>query len=368
MKETDLKYWLALIRTPLIGTQRFLKLKNFFAQNVSEIFATKNKKFLEKWLPSEALDYIANPDWESVEQDLIWASQPNHHIITLYHSNYSTYLREIPDPPPVLYIKGNLTALNTPQIALIGTRNPSFLGQETAFQFAYQLAKENITITSGLARGIDSYGHRGALKANGQTIAILGSGINCIYPKEHNELAEKISTQGAIVSEFPPNTPPLAKNFPHRNRIISGLSMGVLVVEAAIQSGSLITARLANEQGREVFAIPGSIQNTFAKGCHYLIQQGAKLVSSVNDILEEYHFPLYYPEIIDKKNKEPELRTENERKIWDSIDPEPTSMNAIALRSRLTIGEVSSILLSFEINNLIKSTSTGYIKNSNSSI
>lgn len=362
MQEINLKYWLALIRSPLIGTQRFLKLERFFTKDISEIFATGNRKLIEKLLPKEALNYITNPDWKSVEQDLTWASKPNHHIITLHNPNYPICLREIPDPPPVLYIKGRLTTLNTKQIALVGTRNPSFLGQETAFQFAYQLAKENITITSGLARGIDSYGHQGALKADGQTIAVLGSGINCIYPKKHSALAEKISSQGAIVSEFPPETPPLAKHFPHRNRIISGLSIGVLVVEAAMQSGSLITARLANEQGREVFAIPGSIQNSFAKGCHSLIQQGAKLVSNINDILEEYNFPAHYQTVIDKKNKKPELHTENERKIWNSIDSEPTFMDIIALRSGLTIGEVSSILLSFEINDLIKSTPTGYIK------
>lgn len=364
-KETDLKYWLALIRIPSVGPQGFLRLKNAFGENVSDLFAIKNRKYIQKFVSTEALNYIANPDWASIEQDVAWSTLENHYLIALDDPHYPSYLREISDPPLLLYIKGSLSALNTPQIGVVGTRTPSFSGRETAFQFAYGLAKENITITSGLARGIDSCGHQGALKAGGQTIAVLGSGINRIYPKEHAELAEKIATQGAIVSEFPPGTPPLPKHFPQRNRIISGLSRGVLVVEAALKSGSLVTARLAGEQGRDVFAIPGSIQNLFAKGCHHLIQQGAKLVSSVNDILEELNFPMLHAQNPITFTKKAPPTDPKEKKIWNCIDFEPASMDIIALRSGLTIGEVSSILLSFELNNLVVSTPMGYIKNSN---
>lgn len=364
-KETHLKYWLALIRTPSLGPHGFLKLKKVFGENIPDLFAIKNRKYIQKFVSTEALDYISHPDWASIEQDLTWSTLANHYLITLDDPHYPKDLREIPDPPLLLYIKGNISALNTLQIALVGTRTPSFLGRETAFQFACELAKANITITSGLARGIDSYGHQGALKAGGQTIAVLGSGINRVYPKEHLELAEKITAQGAIVSEFPPESPPLAKHFPQRNRIISGLSRGVLVVEAAFKSGSLVTARLANEQGRDVFAIPGSIQSLFAKGCHHLIQQGAKLTTNVNDILEELHFPMMHAKDTMVSSEKARPTDPKEKKIWDCIDFEPASMDIIALRSGLTIGEVSSILLSFEINDLIRSTSAGYIKNSN---
>ena len=215
-QEVDLKYWVALARAPAIGTKLCLGLLKQFS-NVSELFDKKNFHFLEKSLSTETLNYLANPDWHSVEQDLTWANQTQCHLITLHHPAYPARLREIADPPCLLYVKGCLEALNTPQIALVGTRHPSFSGRETAFQFAHDLAKCNFTITSGLAYGIDSHGHEGALKANGRTIAVLGSGINAIYPKKHASLAEKIMTQGAVISEFPPETPPLAGHFPRRN-------------------------------------------------------------------------------------------------------------------------------------------------------
>ncbi len=325
----------------------------------------KNSKYFEKLLPIEAVNYLNNPDWDDVEQDLAWANKTNCHLITLNHPAYPFYLRQIPNPPLVLYIKGNLKSLNKPQVALVGTRNPSFSGQEIAFQFAHDLAKNHIVVTSGLARGIDSFGHQGALAANGHTIAVLGSGINYIYPKKHLALAEKISEQGAIISEFPLKTPPLAKHFPQRNRIISGLSQGVLIVEAAMNSGSLLTARLANEQGREVFAIPGSIHNALTRGCHHLIQAGAKLVATLDDIFEELNCLGYANPQVKKAfyaaDKLPPM-TIKEKKIWQCINFDPTPPDLIALRSGLTIDEVSSILLSFEINGLIVSTPVGYLR------
>lgn len=285
---TDLKYWLALLRAPTVGASTFLKLLDKFP-TLSELFAIKNKKHLRKFLSEEALAYLAHPDWKNIEAELTWGTESHHHLITLQDPNYPAYLKTISDPPPVLYVKGQVDALHATQIAIVGSRKSSFMGKEHAFQFAYQLAQNQIAITSGLAKGIDSFGHQGALNAGGQTIAVLGSGIWDIYPKEHQALAEKMTEKGAIISEFPLKTAPLAKHFPQRNRIISGLSRGVLVVEAALKSGSLVTARLANEQGREVFAIPGSIQNPLSKGCHYLIRQGAKLVENIQDILEELH-------------------------------------------------------------------------------
>lgn len=358
-KQINLKYWLALLRTPSVGTSTFSKLANQFS-DLSEVFIRKNQQHLEKLLSKEALDYIAAPDWASVEKDLAWATKPHHHLITLQDQNYPAYLKEISDPPIVLYVNGQLDSLHTPQIAIVGSRNPSFTGRENAFQFANQLAKSGLTITSGLARGIDSASHQGALTASGKTIGVLGCGINHIYPKENTSLAEKIIEEGALISEFPLGTPPLPKHFPQRNRIISGLSRGVLIVEAAMRSGSLVTARLANEQGREVFAIPGSIQNTLSKGCHYLIREGAKLVETVDDIIQELGFsPL---PSIEKKSKIIKFSTIKEQKIWDALEAEPTAVDIIITRSGLTVSEVSSILLHFETNGFIAYTQTGYVR------
>jgi DNA processing protein len=354
-----LRYSLALLRTPSVGPRTFARLMRVFS-DFSEIFDKKNKKHLEKLLSESAVHYLANPDWSAVEQDLKWALEPDHHLISLQDSRYPALLREISDPPIILYIRGKLEVLHTLQIGMVGSRNPSFLGRENAFQLAYQLAHKGITITSGLARGIDGCSHQGALAAEGQTIAVLGSGLNRLYPKQHAAMAEMIPIKGALVSEFPLETPPLAKHFPQRNRIISGLSRGVLIVEAAMQSGSLVTARLANEQGREVFAVPGSIHNALAKGCHYLIREGAKLVDTANDVLEELGF-LVTP-VAEKKWIAVPSFNARERKIWNCLDYEPLSMDSIVLDSGLTISDVSSILLSFEANGLIRATQAGYLK------
>ena len=208
-------------------------------------------------------------------------------MITLHCNEYPALLKRIDNPPPILYIKGNYTLLNDPQLAIIGSRNPTQSGTDNATSFARHLGKTGLCITSGLALGIDGSAHQGALLGNAPTIAVIATGIDRVYPAAHRDLAHKIVENGAIVSEFPIGTQPKAENFPRRNRIISGLSYGTLVVEAALQSGSLITARLAMEQNREVFAIPSSIHNPLAKGCHQLIRQGAKLVETAEDILEE---------------------------------------------------------------------------------
>ncbi len=211
----------------------------------------------------------------------------NRHLITLHDARYPTLLREIDDAPPMLFIQGDPTILNLPQIAIVGSRNPSASGRQTATDFAHFLASAGLAITSGLADGIDGAAHQGALETKNSTLAVTGTGLDRVYPAKHRELAHRIAEQGALISELPPGTPPIPANFPRRNRIISGLSLGTLVVEAAQKSGSLITARLATEQGREVFAIPGSIHNPLARGCHALIRQGAKLVETAGDILEE---------------------------------------------------------------------------------
>jgi DNA processing protein len=236
---------------------------------------------------SDLIRAIKNPDWAVIDSDLAWMDQTNNSIITIHDANYPPQLKEIPDPPPVLFVCGKTDILSCPQIAMVGSRNPSSLGKETAFSFAKTLSQAGFVITSGLALGIDAASHRGALNAGGATIAVAGTGLDRVYPAKHINLATEIANTGALVSELPLGTAAKANHFPRRNRIISGLCQGLLVVEAAIQSGSLITARMALEQNREVFAIPGSIHNPLARGCNALIREGAKLIETSQDILEE---------------------------------------------------------------------------------
>ena len=224
---------------------------------------------------------------EIVAPTLAWLKKDNAHIITLADAHYPKLLLDISNPPTLLYAIGDLQWLNHPSIAMVGSRHSTPQGEKNAEEFAKSLCEQGLCITSGMALGIDGAAHRGALSANGATIAVVGTGLDIVYPARHRDLAHQIASRGLILSEFNLGTPSKAQNFPRRNRIISGLSLGCLVVEANVDSGSLITARLATEQGREVFAIPGSIHSPVAKGCHLLIKQGAKLVESVNDILEE---------------------------------------------------------------------------------
>lgn len=227
------------------------------------------------------------PDPRHITKELDWLAQEQAHLVTIEDRIYPGLLREIPDPPPLMFVRGDPMIMNRPQIAITGSRNPTPAGADNAHQFAAALCQAGLVVTSGLAVGIEACAHRGALAADGATVAVAGTGADRVYPSQHLDLAHAISRAGALVSEFPLGSGPRAEHFPRRNRIISGISLGVLVVEAAPHSGSLITARLAAEQGREVFAIPGSIHSPLARGCHALIRQGAKLVESAADVLEE---------------------------------------------------------------------------------
>jgi DNA processing protein len=280
--------WLALLRAPGIGTTRIHKLIAYFGSPQAALNGTVTE-FTDLGLPQAAQNYIRSPDWQQIEKDLVWLAKPDNRLLTPFDGDYPQLLREIGQPPPLLFVHVDVSVLQEPQIAMVGTRQPSASGQQLARDFAAHLAGFGIVITSGLALGIDAASHHGALAAvKGRTIAVMGTGLDRVYPARHRDLARAIVAQGgALVSEFLPGTPALAEHFPRRNRIISGLSLGTLVVEAALQSGSLITARLAAEQGREVFAIPGSVHNPVARGCHSLIKQGAKLVETATDILEE---------------------------------------------------------------------------------
>lgn len=312
----EISAWLKLTLANGVGSsvQRSL-LKEFGSPQA--IFDV-GELLIEKYIgQSKAQKLFATQTDEIIEQTLTWLQlSEQHHIITLADENYPKNLLNISDPPTIIYARGNIELLNHQGLAVVGSRNATPQGLLNAENFCQVIANFGLPIISGLALGIDSAAHKGALKAtNGATLAVIGTGINRMYPASNKNLALQILEQnGLIISEFPLNTSPSPENFPRRNRLISGLSLGILVVEATIDSGSLITARLAAEQGREVFAIPGSIHSPLSKGCHKLIRQGAKLVETANDILEELRFKPYVPNI---KKAEPELviKKENIEKV-----------------------------------------------------
>lgn len=363
----DIPYWLALMHAPGIGPATFKTLLQHYG-NPESVFDTQHHKPADI-LSKPVLDYLRDPDWKAVEKDLAWQELPGNHILTFHDPLYPPLLREIPDPPPVLFISGNINLIANLQLAIVGSRNPSPVGKEVAYEFAALLGQTGLTITSGLALGIDAAAHHGALDNNGPTLAVMGTGLDQVYPARHQPLAKQIAASGVLVSEFAPGTPPLAENFPRRNRIISGLSLGTLVVEAALRSGSLITARLALEQGREVFAIPGSIHNPLARGCHQLIRQGAKLVENIQDIIEELgalsaavlssQAALSRRESTLNMSPGPLILDPQHAYILDCLGSEPTSIDTLVERSGLTAETLSSILLVLELHNQVVSVHGG---------
>ena len=323
-----------------------------------QLFEESSSTLSSLGLKSAIISAIKNPNWAIIDQDLAWVDQKNNYVITFNEANYPSQLKEIADPPPVLFIRGNMDLLFLPQIAIVGSRNPTSLGEETAFNFAKTLSRHGYVITSGLALGIDAASHRGALNAKGYTIAVAGTGLDRVYPAQHRDLATEIVNTGAMVSEFPPGTTAKANHFPRRNRIISGLCQGLLVVEAAKQSGSLITARMALEQNREVFAIPGSIHNPLARGCNALIRDGAKLVETTQDILEELN--QYYQEDKDY----PALQTESmldleQQTLLNHIMFSPTSIDDIVQNTGESVKVISSMLLILELQGYLETTASG---------
>ncbi len=283
----DLIYWLILLKAPHLGVRTFYKALEVFETPEQVFLASKSARRQSGLFKQATLDFIEQYEPSVVQADLDWAKAQDCHILTLIDEAYPDQLKTIADPPPILYVRGDTECLSKPQLAIVGSRNPTPAGKQNAQQFASALSKLGLVITSGMASGIDASAHIGALEADQSTIAVCGTGLDRIYPAKHKSLAHQISTKGALVSEFSIGTSPIAHNFPRRNRIISGLSLGTLVVEASIKSGTMITAKLSAEQGREVFAIPSSIHNPLSQGCHQLIKQGAKLVENVNDITDE---------------------------------------------------------------------------------
>lgn len=363
---TQLEALVGLNLVAEIGTIRLNRLLEVFGTPENILKAPYEKLISVFGIGEKIAHNITSLKAGDIEQELGLARKHNLKIITRDDSDYPENLKNIYDPPIVLYVKGNLNAQDKLSIAIVGSRRASFYGLTAAEKFAYELAGLGVNIVSGLAYGIDTQAHKGALRANGRTTAVLGSGLVNIYPSQNKKLAEQISESGAVISEFPLGTKPLKQNFPRRNRVISGMSLGVLVVEAARNSGALITADFALEQGREVFALPGKIDSSTSFGTHGLIKQGAKLVSHIDDILEELNInrPEEIPPVdnsgkgkIDRRDLPdffltPELTTQ-ESLLYNTLSQEPLNLDDIVDRLGLDVAQTLSALFSLEMKRLI---------------
>lgn len=355
MKDTSLKYWLAWNKISDIGPKRFYQLLDYFGSpdiawqaksgEISKILNLSSK--ISSRLFEEKNNILP-------EEELNLVSKNKIQVLTIEDLLYPENLKNIHYPPPLLYFKGNILESDKNSISIVGSRKATYYGKMVAEKLSKDLALAGLTVISGLARGIDTAAHKGAISVNGRTIAVLGCGIDHIYPPENRRLAEEIEGSGALISEFPLYTLPERKNFPRRNRVISGLSLGTVVVEAAEKSGALITADFALEQGREVFAIPGNINSPLSNGSHNLIKQGAKLVENFKDILEEIHIVLPQKTTNRKVVKENTALTEEEKRIYQVISKEPIQIDYIIGASKLSAGKASEVLLNLELKDLIK--------------
>jgi len=351
----EIFYWLALSLIPGVG--------EIFMKRLLDRFGTPEAVFrapLEELLRIEGLgekvarEIQKGPVEERVGRELELLEKVGGKTITIKDASYPRRLREIYDPPPVLYVRGEVREEDELAIAIVGSRRTTPYGKRMTEKIAQELAQHRITIVSGMARGIDSHAHWGAVSGGGRTIAVLGSGVDVVYPPENRNLYRKIIDQGAVLSEFPMSSPPEGGHFPKRNRIISGLSLGVVVVQAGMESGSLITAGYALEQGREVFAVPGNVGSENSRGTHQLIKDGAKLVESSEDILEEV-LPQWRREREKPQEGEPPMPdlTEEERILYDQLGETPLHIDALIRESQFDPGKVSSALLNLELKGLI---------------
>jgi DNA processing protein len=346
----EFEAWFRLVEAPGLGRERLRRLLAAFGSPQAVLDA-----------PVAARREVAGPAAETIDGDRAavdgrlagaraWLrAAPGRGVLTLADPDYPPQLLHTPDPPLLLYVHGDARLLARRSLAIVGSRNASVPGRDNARAFASALSRDGWTIVSGLALGIDAAAHEGGLAGSGSTIAVLGTGLDRVYPARHHDLAHRIAETGVLISEFAPGMPPLAENFPQRNRIIAGLARGTLVVEAALQSGSLITARLAAEYGREVFALPGSIHSPLARGCHALIRQGAKLVESAQDIVEELQERPLHP--ADAAEAPPAgQRTDP---VLDALGEDPVSLDALSARTGWPAAELSARLLELELENRV---------------
>jgi DNA processing protein len=358
----ELAQWIRLEQTPGVGLETARKLLSSFG--LPEHIFLANFSTLQK-VVSERIAHalIAPPSDEIqalIDKTLVWAEQPGNRVLTLADADYPKALLDIADPPLILYVKGRLELLSSPALAVVGSRNATTQGMLNAEKFSEVLSQAGLTIISGMALGIDTAAHQGGLRGTGSTIAVIGTGADIVYPARNRKLAHQIAADGCIISEYALGTPAIASNFPRRNRIISGLAQGVLVIEAAAQSGSLITARMAAEQGRDVFAIPGSIHSPLSKGCHLLIKQGAKLVESAQDVLEEIK-----PR---PKQPAPTITAAHAAKvaaaspILSAMGFDPVTPDTLALRCEINIADLNVQLLTLELEGQIELLHGGMIR------
>lgn len=386
-----LAYWLALWRIPGIGAIRYAKLLEHFG-TPEHLFAASPVAQKQCGLKNDQLALLAAPPslngsscavplWQGVKRDLQWLeASDQHHIIRCTDADFPRLLAELPGAPPLLFVRGNLHSLQIPQIAMVGSRHPSRQGFDNARSFAAHFAQQGLAVTSGLALGIDTGSHQGALEVDGCSIAVLAHGLDQVFPARNRPLADKLLERGALVSEFPIGVQPKPNLFPRRNRIISGMSMGVLVVEAAVKSGSLITAKEALQQNREVFAIPGSLHNPLSKGCHALIRQGATLVETGQHVMEQVA-PLLAMQrqqlqlCLDQMNDAEsagslsvgslEASTQYpagsaQREILNVLDGDPMSIDEIVVRTGLNVADINAALLLLELDDAVVNTNPGY--------
>lgn len=357
----DTTAWLILSQTEGLGPVHLNQLYQQFGSAVDIV-----THIISQQAPQRFYKSMMACNWGLIKKSIAWSCQKEHHLLHLEHPQYPALLQELAGAPPILYAKGQLSIIHNPQIAIVGSRKASPLSLHQAKKFAYDLSLLGYTITSGLALGIDGAAHQGALLAKGPSIAVLGSGINVIYPKKHHSLANQLIDNGLLLSEYPLDSPPRAHHFPKRNRIISGLSLGSIIVAAEIKSGSLITARYATEQNRQVFAIPGSIQSQEHCGCHHLIQQGAKLTTNIQDIVDELP--------IKTQPTEPTLSTSNQavsststlakahHDLLEYIDFSPTTVDFLVQNAEGSLAKIHSLLLYLEMNHYINRVPGGYMR------
>ncbi|MDD5595662.1 MAG: DNA-processing protein DprA [Candidatus Omnitrophica bacterium] len=350
---TEFEALVLLNMVPEIGTIRLKKLLQFFTSPQNILKAPQEKLIAIYGIGEKIAAKIHAIREKDLSKELSQAKKEKIEIITQADAQYPENLKNIIDPPIVLYLKGKLKPGDKISIGVVGSRRASFYGLNNAQNFSAQLADHGFTVVSGMARGIDTAAHKGALKNRGRTIAVMGSGFNHLYPEENKALSDQIAENGVVISEFSMNTLPFKHNFPQRNRTISGLSLGVLVVEAAQNSGALITADFALEQGREVFALPGKVDSHTSFGTNALIQQGAKLVLTIDDILEEFDFFINTKE---QKNKS--MQVEDKQKeipvVYDLISAEPIQLDELIEKSSLDVQNLSCLLLQLQLGRMIK--------------
>jgi DNA processing protein len=370
--EQDQIAWMTLLRAPGIGgvTARSLLARH------GDIVKAVARARRDSDVPASAKAWLDAPDTAVIERDLAWLAEPDHHLVAWTSEDYPSLLRDISGAPAALFVVGDPSRLWLPQIAIVGSRKASAGGVINARAFAKALVQAGIAVTSGLAEGIDGAAHAAAVDAGGATLAVLGTGPDIVYPRQHQKLAERIVEKGALISEFPPGTQGRPENFPRRNRIIAGLSLGTLVIEADLKSGSLITARLASEQGREVFALPGSIHSPLSRGCHKLIREGAKLVETSDEVLEEVHgissalaarlrerlsidtkMPVVERFAASNHSNDPDYA-----RLLQALDHAPLALDELAARSGLPTSSLSSMLLMLELDGVVRADAGRYAR------